>query len=331
VHRRTPLAHIEDLQALDATLDEDDAPETHLYLTDYQSLYVGDLGEIHWGDLPQTERAHVPGYYAEDRLECDCWFKLWDIRRLVADDIFATIQELKQLRNIHYHDQPVSLYGGMVDLPLIVTRPDGARFFDEHERDVVADAYTWAQFDAQMGAGLMAVERALCDDLLGERVWGALDPAVRTFIATSEKVYRDHRNDASFDFAPVLGSFGKAIEVQVASLLRAVLPRIPRSVRLMNADGQTIDLAERRSWSLHEVVQVLAGDQERNRALADAVQNGAWFTGQFPAVLDAFRLGRNEATHASRIDRRTATSWRNRLLGVGCVGEFVELSRVKLK
>ena len=35
------------------------------------------------------------------------------------------IAELKLLRNPEYHDRPVSLYGGMVDLPLIVVRPDG--------------------------------------------------------------------------------------------------------------------------------------------------------------------------------------------------------------
>jgi len=36
------------------------------------------------------------------------------------------IEQLRQLRNVRYHDQRVSLYGGMVDLPLVVTRPDGA-------------------------------------------------------------------------------------------------------------------------------------------------------------------------------------------------------------
>jgi hypothetical protein len=42
---------------------------------------------------------------------------VWDIRRLVADDTPAVMEELKRLRNTRYHDRPVSLYGGMVDLP----------------------------------------------------------------------------------------------------------------------------------------------------------------------------------------------------------------------
>ena len=123
-NRRSPLAHLDDIRAIDAALGDDDAPETHVYLTDYQSLYVADLAEIHFGELPDEEASHVPAYYHTDRLDSDFWFKLWDIRRLVSDDILGTIEELKRLRNVHYHDQPVSIYGGIVDTPLVVTRPD---------------------------------------------------------------------------------------------------------------------------------------------------------------------------------------------------------------
>ena len=319
-NRRSPLPHLEDIRALDAELAEENAPETHLYLTDYQSLF---------GALSDEEASHVPAYYRTDRLECDFWFKLWDIRRLVSDDMLSTIEELKRLKNVHYYDQAVSIYGGIVDMPLVVTRPDGARFFDEDERDVATNASMWAEFDAELGAGIMAVERTLRDDLLGESTWTALDPTVRTFIATAEKIYREHRNDPAFDFAPVLGSFSKALEVQLSALLRRVLPLVPRPLRLMNIDGQTVDLVERRAFTLHQLVQVLAGERERSVALSGVLANGAWVTGAFAAVLDQFRDVRNEGTHEQRIDRRTATHWRNQLLGVGCAGHLVELAKVK--
>jgi hypothetical protein len=317
-NRRTQLPHLDDIRAIDATLDDDDAPETHLYLTDYQSLYVADLAEIHFGELPATEATHVPSYYATDHLGCDFWFKLWDIRRLVTDDMLGTIEELKRLRSVAYHDQPVSLYGGMVNLPLVVTRPDGALFFDDNDRDVATKAALWAEFDAEMGTGIMSVERTLRDDLLGEMTWGALDPTVRNFIATAEKVFRDHRADPAFDFAPVLGSFSKALEVQIATVLRHVLPKLPKHQRYMNDEGNSVDLAERRSLMLKQVVQALAGDQGRTAYLSGA-------------LLDQFRQVRNEGTHESRIDRKTATYWRNQLLGVGCAGHFVELAKVKLR
>ena len=330
-NRRTQLSHLADIRAIDTTLADDDAPETHLYLTDYQSLYVADLAEIHFEELPTTEARHVPAYYAAEKLSCDFWFKLWDIRRMVTDDMLATIEALKHLKSVAYHDQSVSLYGGMVELPLVVTRPDGTQFFEEDERDVVTTATLWAEFDAQMGTGITSVERTLRDDLLGELAWNALEPTVRNFIATAEKVFRDHRADPAFDFAPVLGSFSKALEVQLGALMRHALPRLPKQLRFMNIDGRSMDLAERQSLSLQTLVQILAGDQARTMELTKVLVSGGWLTGQFAVVLDEFRQIRNEGTHEHRIDRKTATLWRNQLLGVGCAGHLVELAKVKVR
>jgi hypothetical protein len=99
----------------------------------------------------------------------------------------------------------------------------------------------------------------------------------------------------------------------------------------MNIDGVTVDLTQRRGLSLSQLVQVLAGDQARSTALAQALVNGGWLTTPFAAVLDEFRTVRNEGTHERRIHRKTATHWRNQMLGVGCVGQFVELAKVRSK
>jgi hypothetical protein len=100
---------------------------------------------------------------------------------------------------------------------------------------------------------------------------------------------------------------------------------------LMNIDGATVDLMQRRGLSMSQLVQVLAGDQTRSTALAQLLVNGGWLTGSFAAVLDEFRTVRNEGTHECRIDRKTATHWRNQMLGVGCVGHLVELAKVRLR
>jgi len=84
LNRRTELPHLESIRAIDEVLSGDDPPEINLYLTDYQSLYVADLAEIHFGALDADEARHVPSYYAADRLDCDFWLKLWDVRRHVA-------------------------------------------------------------------------------------------------------------------------------------------------------------------------------------------------------------------------------------------------------
>ena len=132
--------------------------KTHLYLTDYRSLYVAWVGEITAQHLPREqpeELDHMPSYYRDQF--ADFWFQLWDIRRLVADDTPAVIEELKRLHNTRYHDRPVSLYGGMVELPLIVTREDGASWFSDG--DVLTDGRLWAQRESELNALLMPAMR----------------------------------------------------------------------------------------------------------------------------------------------------------------------------
>jgi hypothetical protein len=87
------------------------------------------------------------------------------------------------ISNVHYNDRPVSLFGGMVDLPLIVTRPDGRRFFDETERDTLTDGKLWAEFDAEHASAVATLERDLRLNLSGDAAWTRLEPEVRVFIA----------------------------------------------------------------------------------------------------------------------------------------------------
>src|SRR6476469_9143043 len=329
-NRQTAQAHLDDARSVAAELDADARTETQLYLTDYRCLYVAEVDEIHFGDLPPEEARHVPEYYRRAKLAVDYWFRVLDVRRLVTDDLNGVIRELKALRNVHYNNRPVSLYGGMVNLPLFVTRDDGRRFFDEAGRHAITGERLWAEFDAEVGTGIAAVERDLRDNLFGERAWLGLELTARTFIATGEGVFRAHRADNGFDFGQVIGSFAKALEVQVNATLRAACRTLPASARLANIDGQTVDLKEFRSLTLGQLAAAIGGERALNEGLRGALENGAWFTTSLPPVLDDFRPLRNEGTHQSRVDRATALHWRDRLLGVGCAGDFVDLSKVRL-
>jgi hypothetical protein len=328
-NRQQPLAHgaeVREVAAAGASAPDD---ETQLYLTDYRSLYVADVVGLHDGEFPVSEQPHVPAYYRQQKLNCDFWFRLGDIRRLVAEDTLAVIEELKLLRNVHYNDRPVSIYGGMVDLPLVVTRPDGRRYFDERERDEVAAGRLWAEWDAEQGSGLGGVERELRENLLGDAVCRALEPAVRTFLAAAERDFRAHRSDAAFDFAPVVLHLAKALEVQCNALLRRTLLRAPAKSRLAKVQDQTVDLTAYRSLTLRQLAHVLATEREVASALGAVLTDARWLTGQLPSILDAFAEVRNPAAHASRVDRALATRWRDRLLGVGCQGVFAELAQLR--
>lgn len=328
-NRLTPWKRAEDVRALAAVLEDSEPPETHLYLTDYRSLYVGDLTAISFDDQAAKDPGHVPAYYSREQLHCEAWFFLSDIRRLVHDDSLGVIQELAQLRNIHYHDKPVSLYGGMVDLPLVVTRPDGRTWFAESEADALAEGQPWVVYDALSG-GVGVMEQDLRDNLLGEQAWNSLDPRSRTFVATAEKIFRDHRSDAAFDFGPVISNLGKALEVEANARLREGLKGAELRVRLANLDGQTVD-ATSKHLSLGQLARAIGGERALNQALTDSLRNGAWFAGQLPAVLDEFRAVRNPGSHSAGIDRATARRWRNWILGVGCEGLLVEMAKVVSK
>lgn len=99
----------------------------------------------------------------------------------------------------------------------------------------------------------------------------------------------------------------------------------------MNLDGRTVDLAEYGALDLGKLARAIAGGKELNGALTRLLRNGNWFAESLPAVIDAFREVRNPGTHAAHVDRATATLWRDRLIGVGCAGDLVELAKSRMK
>ena len=327
-NRQQPLANLAD--ALAVSEQEEDG-ELQLYLTDYRALYVGELFEVIGGELPASERDHAPAYYQDEGLRCDLWFKLADIRRLVVDDTLGVVEELKKLRNVHYNDRPVSIYGGMVNLPLVVTRPDGARFFDLDERATLAGGRLWAEFDGEQGAGIASVERDLRDNRFGESLWYALEPAARVFVATGERLFREHRTDAAFDFSPALTSLAKAVELQANTILRRAATRLSPAARRANVGGETLDLAEHHSLTLGQLARAIGGERELNEGLGRVLDNSHWFRESLPPILKALAEARNAAAHSGTTDRDTATHWRNRLVGVGCEGDLVALARTRLR
>ena len=329
-YRQEPLPHLPQILALDDSLQGDDAEEHQLYLTDYRSLYVAHLAEVRVEDVrgDDDEVAHVPAYYAELGHPADCWFRLWDIRRLVLDDTPAVIDQLRQLRNARYHGQRVSLYGGMVDLPLLVSREDEARWFDERTRAQLTEGRHWVEFDAER-AGAGEMQRELRENRFGATLWMNLDPGARAFIATAERLFRDHRTDAAFDLSTVIVNFAKAVEVQVNALLRVALADADRSLRLRNVDGRTVDLLADGPWTLGDLGHAITADHERRDWLRQQLQHGQWFTGSLPAIIEELRVVRNDAAHGKATDRGRVGQLRDHLIGVGCKGSLLELAMVR--
>ncbi len=242
-NRQQSLPHTPDILRLQKQIEAGE--ETHLYLTDYRSLYVAHLDEITDEDiLAETpdEIEHMPRYYAG--MQADFWFRLLDLRLLVADDTVLTIEELKKLRNERYHGRPISLYGGMVELPLIVTREDGVSWFGQEE--ALRDGQLWAQRAAGLRGETERLGPELRDNLIGRKLWLVLQPVTRGFLTSAEAVFRGRRDDLRFDFSGPAIEYAKAVETELNGLifpaLRKVLRTRQSAEREVSVDGRTLDL-----------------------------------------------------------------------------------------
>jgi hypothetical protein len=332
-NRQQPMAHLAEILAMgEELLSDDEASEMHLYLTDYRSLYVGHVASITTDDLiaDKGESENVPAYYASSKLKCDCWFQLLDIRRLILDDTIGVVEELKKLRNTKYNDRPVSIYGGMVDLPLVVTRVDGARYFDDEVRAALTDKRLWVEFDAER-TGVGEMERELRENVVGEAAWDVLDPAVRLFVATAETLFRAHRRDPAFDFSPVVVDFAKAIEVQTSIVMRRALSGVAEKDRRRNLDGRSVDLAVADLLPIGVLARLIGQDEELNRILKRRLRrNGEWFTASLPPLLTELADVRNPAAHTAVVSRERANGIRDRLLGIGTLSILSQLAQVQV-
>ena len=332
-NRQAPLPHAGEVLELSTQIDA--GIETHLYLTDYSSLYVAHLVEVTaedvLGEYPD-ERDHMPTYY--DQHDADFWFRIWDIRRLVAGDPPATIEELKRLRNVRYHDRPVSLYGGIVDLPLIVTREDGASWFADI--GALTEGRRWAERDAELKGETERLSAELRDNLLGKEIWDALESSSRTFLTTAEAVFRARRGAPGFDFSGSAVEVTKAVETELNALvfpaLRRMLAKAPPAQREVRTGEGLLDLGGRVSHqSLGPMRKLLDDDTTRQPLRTALPHDWRWLEGELPAQLEPVRDLRNPAAHDRAVTREEMGRLRQSVLGIGCEGLLVRIVRAKLR
>lgn len=331
--RLEPLPHRREIVALDAQAQA--GGETHLYLTDYRSLYVAHVAEVTDENVRDDdgEEGHIPAYYGDRAVEL--WFRIWDLRRLVASDTLGTIAELRHLRNTRYHHKPVSLYGGMVQLPLVVTRDEEVSWFGG--LNLLTDGRLWVERDAELRGETERVGADLRDNLFGPDLWGLMEAATRTFLAAAEAVFRTRREDPRFDFSGPAVGYAKAVEVETnAALFRplrralAGKPALEREARL---EASRIDLGGNvPHQGLGVLRQLLLHDGVTRGALSRALPNDhRWMTDQLARELERLMDLRNPAAHGAEADRKALLKRREEVLGIGCEGLLAKLLRVKAR
>ena len=333
-NRKQQLPHLEDILALGKQIEAQF--ETHLYLTDYRSLYVGLISDIaveHPRDNHDTD--HLPAYAHE--LHADMFFMLDDIRRLVADDTVATIEELARLRNVRYHHAPVSLYGGMTDLPLIVERPEPRLWFADDGR--LTEGRLWAEHDLAMRGETDKMNRELRENLFGDDVWRHLEYSTRVFLATAEATFRARRHDPAYDFSAPAVEYAKAIETEANALIFRPLRRIyskgnsqGRRVRVIEGEIDLGDVVPHQS--LGTLVTLLSKNTEIRKAIPVAFQQKAdadFIMGELSTYLGQIADRRNPAAHSAKMTREDCLALRERIMGIGQEGMISRIARAKMR
>ena len=333
-NRVEPLEHSSEVLAIQDQISA--GIETHLYLTDYRSLYVAHLLEVTDDDVPAEsldERENMPDYYINK--EVDFWFRLGDIRRLVANDTPAVIAQLARLRNLRYHDRPVSLYGGFVDLPLIVRAIDEPAWFSDTA--ALLDGPWWVEYEAAFRGETERMVQELRDNLLGTAVWSQLEPTSRSFLASAEAVFRARRNDPQFDFSGPVLEYVKAVETELNHLIFPALGRVlkgrPPAQREIRVREGRLDLGGRvPHQSLGTLKLLLEKEETVRRNLEQAVGLEArWLLGELPSRIAPLADRRNPGAHSEVIARDEAVRIRGDVLGIGQEGLLVRIARSRMR
>jgi len=327
------LPHHKDVVALDEQVQA--GQETHLYLTDYRSLYVAEIGEITDDDVrvDEGEFGHMPDYYRGHPV--DFWFRLFDLRRIVTGDTLEVINELKKLSNLGYHERPVSLYGGMVDLPLIVRSEAPSSWFAD--ADALNEGALWAQRAAEQRSEAQRMATELRDNLFGRELWPLLSPTTRSFLAAAEAEFRAHRDDAGFDLSGSAIAYAKAVETELNATifpaLRGQFEGKPPHEREVREEGRLIDLGGTvPHQSLGAIVHLLEHQDLVQVAVRRSMPvDHKSILGLLPRELESIRDLRNPGAHSEATSASAMEASRRVILGIGCEGLLERLVRARLR
>lgn len=332
--RPTPLDHME--QILDLNDQADRGVETHLYVTEYRSLYVGWMDGIVCDNLREreSEKNHMPDYYREATWPVDCWMKLRDLRCIIADDTAEACLEMGKLLNTRYDDKPVSIYGGMVDVPLIVRRKNPRSWFAGREEMTGGDL--WARADAENRGESSRLAKELRENLFGAEIWQGMEPESRRFLSAGEAVYRTRKEDPRFDFSPAMVEYAKAVETELNALLFPTIARKladePPAKRIITSDKRPeIDLGvPRRGESIGSIQHLLKNSSIFQHAVHAALPHDArWLIETLPSEMNDLRHYRNTAAHHLSLARKDVDTLRGKVLGIGCEGLIVKVVKGK--
>ena len=113
--------------------------------------------------------------------------------------------------------------------------------------------------------------------------------------------------------------------------MRGALANAPQGVKLANVDGRSVDLTRGEFLSLGQLARVIGDNKDVNDWLRRRLRPSEWVVVSLAPVLKDMAELRNPVAHRERFSREQMVPLRDRLVGVGCMGQLVELGKVRLR
>ena len=254
-----------------------------------------------------TDAAHTPDYYAKNHFE--------DVYKLMeyVEPSWPTTRSASS-RNCGGS----GIWASGITLRRSCICRSSSLALEPAVRDEITDEALWVELEHQAG-GVGAMERELRDTFQQQRLDGARagGPDLHRY---GGEDFRDHRNDAAFDFGPVVGNLAtKALRWAFNAVLAHRAPRGAGARAAAAAfNGHTVDVLGRMPLTLGQFL-ALAGEQALNAAITHAAARelvhrraggGGGRGGARP----------ESSVRRHRVGREAAMIVRNQLVGVGCQG-----------
>lgn len=224
----------------------------------------------------------------------------------------------------------------MVEMPLIITRPDGVQWFSG--AGALRAGRLWAKHDAELRGETERMGRELRDNLIGRTLWGVLELTTRNFLASGEAVFRARRDDPRFDFSACAIEYAKAVETELNALIFPLLRRESKNLspaaRVVYDDARRIDLG---GLVPHQTLGVLKRLLESDDTVRKTVKRvlgpaeGGWLCDVLPREVAALAQVRDPGAHSAVLSRESVSATRGEVLGIGSEGLIVRLARVRLR
>jgi hypothetical protein len=290
-----------------------------LFLTDFSSMYVCYVEKV----TDKLEDVEAPVYY--ENLNVAKWFIASDIREITRNDFeYVRDQVLVNFTTPNFGNHTYALYGNRYDYPLLVEQKKLLNYFenfDEGERHFTrvfkSVQYATTQYD-------------LMHYVFGKELLYAMHPDSLESLVMAEVAYREHKENATYDFSSIVILYSKVFENESYYFLRKLFELLMMRDSSLEEIGYQV---QRRDFVLYDYLtqkpnlgtnKYLLGNSSIYQAYTEYFNDYRKYASllsllkyDLKKATNVIQPIRNEASHGGQISKKECDDVRSVILGIG--------------